>query len=163
MESSKEEDSIENDTVTGPEQEVGNRENNTRPRRANAGMGVTRLEPSMKGKSHQNTEVQFAQKGTANGEHQYKWFTKPKNIAVNACFTQMSARKGIEQFGKLVVAAMLKEYKQLDNLLVFGAVSPESLSKQERRRALCAINLIKLKRCGKVKGRTCADGSVQKG
>ena len=70
-------------------------------------------------------------------------------------FYTMSTRKGIERYGKLAIAAMLKEYKQLDNLLVFGAVSPESMSDQERRRALCAINLIKLKRCGKVKGRPC--------
>ena len=81
-----------------------------------------------------------------------EWFTKLKNIAVNACFTQMS----------VAIAAMLKEYKQLNNQLVFGAVCPESMSEQERKRALCAINLIKLKRCGKVKDRTCADGSVQR-
>ena len=37
------------------------------------------------------------------------------------------------------------------------------MSKQEQRRALRAINQIKLKRCGKVKGRTCANGSVQRG
>ena len=143
-----------------PDNTVGN---NRRPRRTNAGTGVTRLEPSMKGKRHQDTKVQFAQKGIANDEQKYEWFTKLKNTAVNACFTQMSARKGIQQFGQLAVAAMLKEYKQLDDLLVIGAVTPESLSKQERRRALRAINLIKLKRCGKVKGRTCADGSIQRG
>ena len=105
----------------------------------------------MSGKSHRDTKVQFAQKGFQHDQHQFEWFTKLKDIAVNACFTQMSARKGIEQFGKL------------NDLMVFGAVSPESLSEQERRRALRAINLIKLKRCGKVKGRTCADGSLQRG
>ena len=87
----------------------------------------------MSGKSHHDTKVQFAQKGIQHEAQQFKWFTKLKDIAVNACFTQMSARKGIEQFGKLAVAAMLKEYKQLNDLLVFGAVSPESLSEQERR------------------------------
>ena len=129
----------------------------------NTGTGVTRLEPSMKGKSHQDTKVQLAQKGITSKERKYEWFTKLKDIAVNVCFTQMSARKGIQQFGQLAVTAMLKEYKQLDDLLVFGVVSPASLSEQEQRRALRAINLIKLKRCGKVKGRTCADGSVQRG
>ena len=160
--SSEDEEEVEIDVI--PEQEGGleSQTTNTRPRRANAGKGVIRLEPSMEGKSHQNTKVQFAQKGTANTEHQCEWFTKLKNIAVNACFTQMSARKGIEQFRKLTVAAMLKEYKQLDNLLVFGAVCPDSMSEHERKRALQAINLIMLKRCGKVKGRTCADGSVQR-
>ena len=110
----------------------------TRPRRSNAGKGIVRLEPSMEGKSHQNTKVQFAQKGDigASTEEHYKWFTKLKDIAVSACFTQMSARKGIEQFGQLAVVAMLKEYKQLDNLLVFGAVCPETMSGHERKRAL---------------------------
>ena len=100
----------------------------------------------MKGKSHQDAKVQLMQKGMASEERQYEWFTRLKDIAVNACFTQMSARKGIQQFGQLAVAAMLKEYKQLDNLLVFEAVSPESLCDQEQRRALRAINLTKLKR-----------------
>ena len=134
-----------------------------RPRRRNAGSGVTRLEPSMSGKSHNNTKVQLAQVGINSEQQDLDWFLKLKDIAVSACFTQMSARKGIERFGQLAVAAMLKEYKQLNDLLVFGAVSPESMSEEERRRALRAINLIKLKRCGKVKGRTCADGSVQRG
>ena len=46
MESSEEEDPIENDTVIDQEQEIGNRGSNTRPRRANTGTGVTRLELS---------------------------------------------------------------------------------------------------------------------
>ena len=50
-----------------------------------------------------------------------------------------------------------------DNLVVFGVVSPELMREQEQRRALRAINLIKLKRSGKVKGRMCADGSIQRG
>ena len=33
---------------------------------------------------------------------------------------------------------------------------------EEKKRALEAVNLIKKKRCGKLKGRTCADGSKQK-
>ena len=31
-----------------------------------------------------------------------------------------------------------------------------------KKYALCTINLIKYKRCGKVKGNTCADGSPHK-
>ena len=130
-ESSEEEEPIENDTAMGQDTEAESQGNNMRPRRANAGKGVTRLELSMRGKSHQDTRVHFTQKGTTKGGGKHEWFAKLKDIAVNACFTQMSARKGIEQFGKLAVTAMLKEYKQLDNLVVFGAVSPESMSKQE--------------------------------
>ena len=43
--------------------------NNTRPRRANTGTGVTRLVPSMRGKSYQDNKVQFAQKGMTNVNH----------------------------------------------------------------------------------------------
>ena len=107
--------------------------------------------------------LNFIHAGEVNNKDNCRWFMQLKNIAVNTCFTQMSARNGIEHYGKLAIAAMLKEYKQLDDLLMFGAVSPDSMSEQERRRALRAINLIKLKRCGKVKGRTCTDGSVQRG
>ena len=160
MESLEEDEPLSDNEATLPDNAL---QSNRRPCRANAGTGVTKLEPSMKGKSHQDTKGQLMQKVMASEEWQYEWFTRLKDIAVNACFTQMSARKGIQQFGQLAVAGMLKEYKQLDDLLVFGAVSPESLSDQEQRRALRAINLIKLKRCGKVKGRTCADGSVQRG
>ena len=36
------------------------------------------------------------------------------------------------------------------------------LKATQKREALRAINLIKEKRCGKLKGRTCADGSTQR-
>ena len=72
----------------------------------------------MKGKSYQDTKVQFVQKGATNKDDKCEWFVKFRDIAVNACFTQMSARKGIEHYGKLAVAAMLKEYKQLDYLIL---------------------------------------------
>ena len=60
------------------------------------------------------------------------------------------------------MAALLKEYKQLQDMSVFGRVAYESLTVEEKKKALRAINLIKEKRCGKLKGRACADGSVQR-
>lgn len=127
------EEEDEREVNVPPEQEEvqESQTTNTRPRRANAGKCIIRLEPSMEGKSHQDTKVQFAQKGTSSAENQYEWFTKLKDIAVKVCFTQMSARKGIEQFGKLAVPTMLKEYKQLDDLLVFGAACLDSMSEHE--------------------------------
>ena len=35
-------------------------------------------------------------------------------IATNIMFTQMSAKEGIKKFGEKVVAAMVKEYRQID-------------------------------------------------
>jgi len=62
---------------------------------------------------------------------------------------------------------MLNEYKQLNTgpvpgKLVFGCIDPIKITNEEKRSALEAVNLIKKKRCGKIKGRTCADGSKQK-
>ena len=45
---------------------------------------------------------------------------------------------------------------------VLGILDPDLLTPEQKRNALRAINLIKVKRDGKVKGRTCADGSSQR-
>ena len=57
---------------------------------------------------------------------------------------------------------MLKEYKQLNDLSVFGAVDSDKIDMGEKKKVLRAINLIKEKRCGQIKGRTVADGSQQR-
>ena len=57
--------------------------------------------------------------------------------------------------------AMLNEYKQLHNLDYFGPQNPKIMHQQEKYRALRAVNLIKEKRWGKIKGMTWADGSCQ--
>ena len=68
----------------------------------------------------------------------------------------MTASKGIKLYGAKAVAAMFKEYKQPDDLKVLGRLNPELLQHDQKRKALRAVKLIKLKRCGKMKGRTCA-------
>ena len=76
----------------------------------------------------------------------------------------MSAKKGIKLFKERAVAAICKEFKQLDegaipNKPVVLPQDPSKLTREEKSRALEAVNLIKEKRNGKIKGRTCADGS----
>jgi hypothetical protein len=88
--------------------------------------------------------------------------TELHSTAVDACFNQMTASKGIKLHGAKAVAAMFKEYKQLDDLEVLGRLTPENLTHEQKRNALRAVNLIKIKRDGKIKGRTCADGSTQR-
>ena len=80
---------------------------------------------------------------------------------------QMSAKKGIKKFGEKAIAALMKEFSQLDQGAFPGkpVIQPtysEKLTTEERRRALEAVNIIAEKRCGKLKGRTCADGSKQR-
>ena len=78
------------------------------------------------------------------------------NIAVkkiNMIFTQMHASKGIKEFGMRAVAAILKELTQLDvgavpgkNQRVCVPIDPSTLTSEELKQALDAVNLIKLKR-----------------
>ena len=64
----------------------------------------------------------------------------------------MTVSKGIKLYGAKVVAATFTEYKHLDDLKVFGRLNPESLQHDQKCRALRAVNLMKLKCCGRVQG-----------
>jgi len=77
-------------------------------------------------------------------------------------FTQMSAKRGIAVFGKKAIEAIFKEFKQLHDKGVFRPIDPKSLTPDQKRKALREITIIKEKRCGKIKGRTCADGRPQR-
>ena len=89
-------------------------------------------------------------------------------VCVNTCFTQrMSAYKGFKEFGERAVTAMMKELIQLDkgavpNKPVIKGIDYQSLTDDDKRKALDAINIIELKRDGKMKGRSCANGSKQR-
>ena len=80
---------------------------------------------------------------------------------VNVMFTQMQARTGIMKHGQRAIAVMFKEYVQLRDLDVMEKIKYNDLTKEQKRRALRAINLIKEKRNGVLKGRTVADGRAQ--
>ena len=87
--------------------------------------------------------------------------------AVGVMFTQMLASRGIKLFGEKAVSAIFKEVKQLNDGILPGnpvivPIDIESLTEEDKRKALEAVNLIKVKRCGKIKGRTCANGSCQR-
>ena len=73
----------------------------------------------------------------------------------------MEAKRGIKTYGKIAVIDILNEYKQLYKLDVLGTQNATIMPCQEKYRALRAVKLIKEKRCGKIKGRMCADGSRQ--
>ena len=74
----------------------------------------------------------------------------------------MTARKGIRLYGEAAITAIFNEYKQLKDLEAFGEINDEDLAPKVKRNALRVINLIKKKRCGKIKGRTVADGRPQR-
>jgi hypothetical protein len=54
------------------------------------------------------------------------------------------------------------EFAQLEALNVYESIDATLLSKEQKRGALRAINLIKEKRDGRLKGRTVADGRPQR-
>lgn len=83
------------------------------------------------------------------------------NLYEIAC-TQMSAREGLKRFGEKAETALVTEWIQLDSLGVYEGKKWYQLTKEQRRRAMRLVQLIKEKRCGKVKGRTCVDGRPQR-
>ena len=73
----------------------------------------------------------------------------------------MSEREGMAKYGERAVAALASEFAQFDSMDLLGMVDVSKLTRKQKRMALRAINTIKLKRCGKIKGRTVADGRTQ--
>ena len=78
------------------------------------------------------------------------------------CATQMSAKKGIQKFGQRALNALITEYEQLHDLKGFTPIQPKTLVWETKQSDLHAIDLIKEKRTGKLKGRTVADGRKQR-
>jgi len=79
--------------------------------------------------------------------------------------TQMMAHKAIkdENIGAEAVAAMLVEYVQRRDKRVYkDDVDQDAITDEDHRNALNSIDLVKLKRDGRVKGRSCVDGRPQR-
>jgi hypothetical protein len=77
--------------------------------------------------------------------------------------TQMTARAGLKKHGPLAeTALLLKEFSQQQDLDVWEILDPLELTFDQKQNALRALNLLKEKRNGDLKGRTVADSSKQK-
>ena len=81
---------------------------------------------------------------------------------VNLSTPQMSMRKGVKLFGDKGVAAVKKEIQQLHDRGVLRAVHKTDLTWSQVQQALGYLMFLKRKRCGKIKGRGCADGRKQR-
>ena len=157
-----------------------------RPRRTNAGAGIETLEPNLGGKEH------FLYRKKCMMQRQHKAMERKPlraritlmmskarkkamcsktflQMAVNTIFlsAQMNANQGIKRYGDRAIAALIKECGQLDKGAFPGKPVVEpihsgDLTPEEKLQAMSAVAIIKEKRCGKVKGRICADGSRQK-
>ena len=86
--------------------------------------------------------------------------------ALKHVFRQMAATKGIVKHGERALASIFNDLKQLSDGVMEGkpVIQPikfEELSDTDKSTALEAVNLIKEKRCGKIRARTCANESKQ--
>eukprot|EP00934_Nitzschia_sp_Nitz4_P007040 Nitzschia sp. Nitz4//scaffold878_size764//131//703//NITZ4_009335-RA/size764-processed-gene-0.2-mRNA-1//-1//CDS//3329559307//7030//frame0 len=74
----------------------------------------------------------------------------------------MSLKTGLKRFGDAGYAALRKEIWQLHERRVMEPCERNSLTREEKRRALAYLIFLKRKRCGTVKVRGCADGRPQR-
>ena len=80
----------------------------------------------------------------------------------NLATPQMSMRMGIKLFGDKGREAVKKEIRQLHERGVLRGVHKTDLSWEQIKKALNYLMFLKRKRCGKIKGRGCADGRKQR-
>ena len=75
---------------------------------------------------------------------------------------QMSAKRGLKQFGTAGAEAIMKELKQIVYRKVMEGRKSGKLTTAQKKAALKYLMFLKQKRCGKIKGRGCADGRKQR-
>ena len=75
---------------------------------------------------------------------------------------QMSAKRGLKQFGKRGADAIMDELRQLVYQNVMRGVNRSDMSREEIKCALQYLMFLKEKRLGKIKGCRCADGRKQR-
>ena len=84
------------------------------------------------------------------------------NIDASQVTKQYGVKQGIKMFGEDGVDAVLTELKQLHDRTVVSPINPKLMTKEMRDKALPYLMFLKRKRCGKIKGRGCADGRRQR-
>jgi len=71
-------------------------------------------------------------------------------------------KKGLQQFGQDGIDAVRIELQQIHERNVAISIHKSSLSRAELMKVLHYLMFLKRKRCGRVKGRGCADGRKQR-
>jgi len=82
--------------------------------------------------------------------------------AVSLLTAQMSAKQGLKHFGRAGAEAIEKELEQLVYRRVMEGQDANSLTRSQKKAALRYLMFLKQKRCGRIKGRGCADGRKQR-
>ena len=76
--------------------------------------------------------------------------------------TQYSVNKGLKVFKEEGAEAVVTELKQLHDRKVMTPKKALMLTRAEKKAALEYLMFLKKKRCGRIKGRGCADGRKQR-
>ena len=71
---------------------------------------------------------------------------------------KMLFERGYKMFGNRATSVMFKEYKHMEDMKLMRGTDTDSLIAEQKRKELRAVNIIKLKRRGKSKGRMFANG-----
>ena len=121
-----------------------------RPHRSEAGQVVNRLKPTNNRKLHGKkcTILTYRKKRKMD-----RRVLQESSRCMFHSNEQQEYNAGV--FREREVAAYLKEYEQIGILTMLSVEDPDKLSKYEKRKAILEVNLIKEKRCGNIKGRTC--------
>jgi len=73
-----------------------------------------------------------------------------------------SLKAGIKKFGEQGRKAALDEMKQIHDRVVFRPIRINNMSETERKHAMESLMFLVQKKCGRIKARTCANGSTQR-
>ena len=76
--------------------------------------------------------------------------------------SQYSMKQGLKLFGTDGTSAVLAELSQIHNLKVVDPKNASDLTREQKKAALEYLMFLKKKRCGRIKGRGCADGRKQR-
>ena len=91
-------------------------------------------------------------------------FVQSEKVATSP---QVPLEQGIKEHGERAIAAMFKELKQLNDGAmpgrpVIAPIHPSKLNEKSKKKAMNAVDLIKVKQNLEIKGRSCANGSKQR-
>lgn len=85
-----------------------------------------------------------------------------ETLVVGAIMQQVTLKQGLKLWDDKAKASAMKEMQHAHDLSTFIPSHAKTLTKQERKRALCTIIFLKEKRDKRIKTWTCIDGSPQR-
>jgi hypothetical protein len=109
-------------------------------------------------------EARYGQRRSAHGlrPRRPRDYSHLHTVLEHTVMTQHSLKRGLKEFGDAGVDAVLKELQQLHDRQVIKVMNPTTLTREQKRAALKYLMFLKKKRCGRIKGRGCADGRKQR-